>query len=488
MKHRILVVEDSLPLAERIRQVLEGASYRVDLAADGREGLLRVQSEPPDLIISDLTMPEMDGYAFCQAIKSAELTKRIPFVLLDERNKPEDILWALERGADNFITKPFEDDVILERVRRIFEHLEFRQKGYLEMEVTVRVGGRDICITADKQQVIELLFATFEDLARANDALLEHERELEAKARELEQANQQLRTGSRHKSEFLANMSHELRTPLNAILGFSELLQGQTPGPLTEKQARYVANISTGGQDLLGLITDLLDLARVEAGRMELHIAPVNLREVIEAVLHEIRPKAAAKGLSLELVVVEALPPVPADPIRLNQILQKLLSNAVKFNPAGGRVTVTVRIGSRGEGLGSSEGLPSDPKPYTLYPGEFTEIAVADTGIGIKAENLPMLFQTFTQLEPTFAKRYQGAGLGLSLTKRLVELHGGRILVESPGEGQGSTFKVQLPLKRRGAGHSGEGGRRRSAKASRDPESRPLRPVAGSRAALHFPP
>jgi CheY-like chemotaxis protein len=113
MKHRILVVEDSLPLAERIRQVLEGAGYRVDLAADGREGLLRVQSEPPDLIISDLTMPEMDGYAFCQAIKSAELTKRIPFVLLDERNKPEDILWALERGADNFITKPFEDDVIL---------------------------------------------------------------------------------------------------------------------------------------------------------------------------------------------------------------------------------------------------------------------------------------------------------------------------------------------------------------------------------------
>ena len=455
MKHKILVVEDSLPLAERIREVLEGAGYRVDLAADGREGLLRVQSEPPDLIISDLTMPEMDGYAFCQAIKSAELTKRIPFVLLDERNKPEDILWALERGADNFITKPFEDDVILERVRRIFEHLEFRQKGYLEMEVTVRVGGRDICITADKQQVIELLFATFEDLARANDALLEHERELEAKARELEQGNQQLRAGSRHKSEFLANMAHELRTPLNAIFGFSELLQGQTSGPLTEKQARYVANIYTGGQDLLGLITDLLDLARVEAGRMELHIAPVNLREVIEAVLHEIRPKAAAKGLSLELVVVETLPRVPADPIRLNQILQKLLSNAVKFNPTGGRVTVTVRIGSRREGLGSSEGLPSDPKPYTLYPGEFVEIAVADTGIGIKAENLPMLFQTFTQLEPIFAKRYQGAGLGLSLTKRLVELHGGWIWAESPGEGQGSTFKLQLPLKGRGAGPCG---------------------------------
>jgi len=190
MKDRILAVEDSLPLTERICRLLEGAGYQVDLAADGREGLLRVHAEVPDLIISDLTMPEMDGYAFCQAIKSVEATRRIPFVLLDERNKPEDILWALERGADNVITKPFEDDVILERVRRIFEHLEFRQKGYLEMEVTVRVGGRDICITADKPQVIELLFATFEDLARANDALLEHEHELDARTRELEGANQ----------------------------------------------------------------------------------------------------------------------------------------------------------------------------------------------------------------------------------------------------------------------------------------------------------
>jgi signal transduction histidine kinase len=234
-------------------------------------------------------------------------------------------------------------------------------------------------------------------------------------------------------------MSHELRTPLNAILGFSELLQAQTSGPLTEKQARYVANISTGGQDLLGLITDLLDLARVEAGRMELHIAPVNLREVIEAVLHEIRPKAAAKGLSLELVVVEALPPVPADPIRLNQILQKLLSNAVKFNPAGGRVTVTARrVPSSEFGVSSSQPETRNPKPETASASEFVEIAVADTGIGIKAENLPMLFQTFTQLEPTFAKRYQGAGLGLSLTKRLVELHGGGSWWSPPAKDKGA--------------------------------------------------
>ena len=455
MKHRILVVEDNFPQAERMRQVFEGAGYRVDLAADGREGLLRVQSEPPDLIISDLTMPEMDGYAFCQAIKSAEATKRIPFVLLDERNMPEDILWALELGADNFITKPFEDDYILERVRRIFEHLEFREKGYLEMEVTVRAGARDICITADKQQIIELLFSTFDDLARANEVLREHEGELEEKTRELEEANQQIRAASRHKSEFLANMSHELRTPLNSILGFSELLQTQTFGPLTERQARYVANIYAGGQNLLSLINDLLDLAKVEAGRIELRQVPVNLREAIEAVLNGIRPEATAKEVSLELVVSETLPPIPADPIRLKQILHKLLSNAVKFNATGGRVTVTARrVRSAECGVRSGPDSTSHLAPRTSDTGEFVEIAVADTGIGIKAEDVPMLFQSFTQLDPTLGKRYQGAGLGLSLTKRLVELHGGQIWAESPGEEQGSIFRVRLPLKKRGAGSS----------------------------------
>jgi signal transduction histidine kinase len=154
------------------------------------------------------------------------------------------------------------------------------------------------------------------------------------------------------------------------------------------------------------------------------------MRETVEAALREIGPKAEAKGVSLDLDV-PGLPPVMVDPIRFNQILKKLLANAVKFNSSGGRVTVTVRH-----------------VPGTPDAGEAIEIAVTDTGIGIKPEDLPMLFQTFTQLDPTLAKRYQGAGLGLSLTKRLVELHGGRIWAESPGQEQGSTFRVRLPLKR----------------------------------------
>ncbi|MBI3079114.1 MAG: response regulator [Deltaproteobacteria bacterium] len=186
MERRILVAEDSPTQAEHLRLLLEGRGYRVDVAGNGREGLELARAVLPDLVISDVVMPEMDGYAFCRAMKSAETTRRIPFVLLTERRTPADILLGLEQGADNFITKPFEDDYLLERVRRIFEHLELRRQGPMEVKTTIRVGGRDILISADKQQIIELLFATFEELSHANDRLAESRRAVEEYSRILE--------------------------------------------------------------------------------------------------------------------------------------------------------------------------------------------------------------------------------------------------------------------------------------------------------------
>jgi PAS domain S-box-containing protein len=277
-------------------------------------------------------------------------------------------------------------------------------------------------------------------------AAIQLEATVEARTRELQAANLQLEEASRHKSEFLATMSHELRTPLNSVLGFTALLEQQAYGPLTAKQARYVTHIHQSGQHLLALISDLLDLSKVEAGKLELRPEVLDLREALDAVLAELHPQAEAKRLTLELQVTDAPATLIADPLRFKQILCNLLSNAVKFTPAGGIVTVTTRRGSRGEGLGFSEGSRPDPIPSTLYPGDFIEIAVADTGIGIPAEDLPKLFQPFTQLEPYLTRQHQGTGLGLALTKRLVELHGGQIFAASEGEGRGSTFTVRLPL------------------------------------------
>lgn len=263
--------------------------------------------------------------------------------------------------------------------------------------------------------------------ARLYEALrlsaLQLEAKVEDRTRDLQEAMRQLEEASRHKSEFLANMSHELRTPLNSIIGFSEILQDQTFGPLNEKQLRYVSNIHISGKHLLALINDILDLSKVEAGKIELHPEPFALREALAAALHNIQPQADAKGLTLALHVDEALSILTADPVRFKQILLNLLSNAVKFTPEGGQVTVRAR---RVEDV-------------------FVEIAVTDTGIGIKPEDLPKLFQPFTQLEGVYAKRHQGTGLGLALTKRLVELHGGTIWADSEGEGKGSTFTVRLP-------------------------------------------
>jgi PAS domain S-box-containing protein len=216
---RILVAEDSPTQAERVRLLLEDAGYRVEVVANGREGLQRIHEKPPDLIISDIMMPEMDGYTFCRAVKSNETTRRIPFVLLTERKGALDIIKGLERGADNFITKPFEDEHLLERIHRIFEHLELRKTARLEMEVTIRVGRREIVVSPDKQQIIELLFSTFEDLSRTNKQLEESQRTVEDYARNLEERVEE-RTKALKESE--ARLSGLIDAAADAIVSVDE--------------------------------------------------------------------------------------------------------------------------------------------------------------------------------------------------------------------------------------------------------------------------
>jgi signal transduction histidine kinase len=272
-------------------------------------------------------------------------------------------------------------------------------------------------------------------------AAIQLEATVEDRTRELQEAVLQAEAASRAKSEFLANMSHELRTPLNSVLGFSELLQQQAYGPLTPKQARYTDHIHSSGKHLLALINDLLDLSKVEAGRLDLRPEAFDLPAALTAAVSQIRPQAEGKDLELSLKVEEAPSTLIADPLRFKQILFNLLSNAVKFTPDGGRVRVTARQVQSSE-FRVQRADKEDREPYR----DWVEISVQDTGIGIGAEDLPKLFQAFTQLHSTSGKQYQGTGLGLALTKRLVELHGGSIWAESAGEGLGSTFMIWLPM------------------------------------------
>ncbi|MGH7253624.1 MAG: ATP-binding protein, partial [Nitrospiraceae bacterium] len=256
-------------------------------------------------------------------------------------------------------------------------------------------------------------FATQSALAIQNARLF---REIEEKSRQLEAASQ-------HKSEFLANMSHELRTPLNAIIGFSEVLGERMFGELNEKQEEYLKDIHASGQHLLSLINDILDLSKIEAGRMELELTDFDLPTAIDNALTLVRERAGRRGIALDQAVDLRLGQMKGDERKIKQVLLNLLSNALKFTPEGGRAEVRARV---------AEGM--------------AEISVADTGVGIAPEDQEAIFEEFRQVG-TAAKKVEGTGLGLALSRKFIELHGGRIWVESR-VGVGTTFTFTIPVRR----------------------------------------
>ena len=263
-------------------------------------------------------------------------------------------------------------------------------------------------------EIVNLLrtFATQSVLAIQNARLF---REIEEKGRQIEAAN-------RHKSEFLANVSHELRTPLNAIIGFSEVLGEKMFGELNEKQAEYTDDILSSGRHLLSLINDILDLSKIEAGRMELEVTTFHLPDAIENALTLIRERASRHGIRLNQVIDDRLGDFTGDERKVKQVLVNLLSNAVKFTPEGGQIKVEAS-------LGDSAAI----------------ISVVDTGIGIAKEDQEAIFEEFRQVGSNYAHKREGTGLGLTLTRKFVELHGGKIWVESEA-GKGSKFTFTLPI------------------------------------------
>jgi two-component system, NarL family, sensor histidine kinase BarA len=312
--------------------------------------------------------------------------------------------------------------LILSPVRTLRETTEKVQSGDLRIRSQIKTGD-------EFEQLSEAFNSMLERLEEGQAKLRALNESLDLKLTELSEANVGLYESNRFKSEFLANVSHELRTPLNSIIGFAELLDeiAKSDGQPNPKQLRYIGNILNSGRSLLEMINELLDMAKIEAGRMEVNIEPTSAGDLIEGLVGIMRPQAQAKQIDMRTVIAQRLPAIETDPGKLQQILYNFLSNAIKFTPNGGTVTISADRVTRQD---NSAGV---------------RLAVADTGPGIPYDMQDVIFEKFRQIDASHTREHAGTGLGLAICRELAQMLGATVsFVSEPG--RGATFFVDLPL------------------------------------------
>jgi signal transduction histidine kinase len=422
---RVLIVEDSPTQARLLRLILEEEGFSVGVVGDAETALTRLAATSFDLVVSDVLMPGLSGFELCRKIKTDPVLCTIPVVLVTTLREPQEIVQALEAGADSFIRKPYEPDALVTRLRSL--HLERahvpqhapstprrrREDDSQSRGVPAVFNGKTIDVHANREQILRLLLGTFEDVVRANTLLRQREEELSVAKRDLEEA-------ARMKDIFFATLSHELRTPLTAMVGWVHILkEGQTDPAIVQKAVDTIQrNLNVQNT----LIADLLDVSRIVSGKLDLEKGALDLPALVRASVDSARPTATANGIDLEVEISPVSAPIFGDPARLQQVVTNLLTNSLKFTPRGGRATVRLS-----------------------QSGSSAVLTVTDTGSGIRPDALPFVFERFRQasIEDTKAG---GLGLGLAIVKHIVEMHEGKVTAASAGTGRGAVFTVTLPL------------------------------------------
>ncbi len=408
---RALVVEDSPTQSEELRLILESEGFEVQVAPNGRVGLEALRSSGPfDIVLSDIVMPGMSGYELCRAAKSHSSTRDIPVILLTSLSDPMDVIQGLECGADNFVTKPYDAAYLVARVNGILENRRLRSEGRLRVGVEVMFLGRTFTITSDKEQILDLLIATFEDTVRKNRELEASQGHLAAALAKLEVAHKELET-------FSYSVSHDLRAPLRRVDAFAQILLDDYAPSLDAQGQDYLRKVRAGTQRMGELIDDLLKLAR--ASRVALQPSEVDVSRLVQTVVANLHLAEPARDVE---VVQATLPPCYADARLVRVVLENLLGNAWKF---------TSKVEHPRVEVGASP-----------LPGGEVHYYVRDNGAGFDMQYVEQLFTPFQRLHAE--ADFPGTGVGLATVRGIVQRHRGRIWAEA-APGAGATFHFTLP-------------------------------------------
>lgn len=435
---RILVVDDEPHGRLALGELLQGPDRSVVLASSGAEALRAAAVHDFALVLLDVRMPGMDGFETARLIHACPRSQRTPVIFLTGAYEDmRSVMRGYAAGAVDYVVKPVQPEVLRSKVA-VFVDLYYKS-AELARQIAERNRAEEALSRANEQLEAKVRERTL-SLTAANERL---RREIEIRRKvedELRQAKQAAESASRAKTEFLANMSHEIRTPMNVVVGMTELaLQGNLPEDVRE----YLGAVKTSSDSLLGIIDDILDLSRIEAGRLAIEATPFSLRECVGGTLKTLALQARQKHLELTSEIASDVPDgLIGDPLRLRQIVMNLVSNAIKFTERG-QVKVGIALDAW-----------SDREPVCRF-------SVSDTGIGIPRDRQGAIFRRFLQADPSTTRHYGGSGLGLTISARLVEMMQGKIWVESEPE-KGSTFyftarfalqsQAKWPQKTAGAG------------------------------------
>jgi two-component system sensor histidine kinase/response regulator len=418
-----LIVEDSPTQALFLQDALEEHKINVIVAKNGLEALEVLKTKLPQMIISDVEMPKMNGYELCRKVKEDSRLQNIPFILLTSLSDALDVIRGIECGADSFMTKPYNIEYLLANMQDLLSNRkESNVKKTPKQELEVSFAGTTHKLLVDQAQVTSLLLSTYSNAIQKNRELETAYQKLNASYQEIEKKNEELKVLNDQKNQFVGMAAHDLRNPLMVIQGFSEMLQENLSEESNPTDANMLGRIQKSSSFMLQLINDLLDISSIESGKVTINLMPVDIVMLIKEIVSLEKNLAEKKNIKLEFQTDLKLPPIMCDQDKIDQVLTNLLTNAIKYSYPETTIEVSLKIDQ-------SELI----------------VAVKDQGQGIPENEVAKLFQPFTRTSVKSTAGEASTGLGLAIVKKIVTEHKGRIWAESV-VGKGSTFYVALPM------------------------------------------